>query len=129
MGSPDVDSSSSLSDSLFSSSSHDHLCFSCLGELHLPSSSSSSTFVSWEDTISSIGRDRVAGESEIELSGSTYVPNDVSGSVGSSGGGTSARLDPYVRVTRFFGEAMGDKVRGGEEVGGAVLGEFWGEDI
>ena len=82
--------------------------------------------MSWDDTIlSSIPDERVAGESEIEISPSASVLNDISASGASSEGGISARLEPYVRVTRFFAGTMGDDEGGGEEVGGAVLGELF----
>jgi hypothetical protein len=80
--------------------------------------------VSWEDTaLSSRPDERTAGESEIEVSPSTSVPNDLSASGDSSEDGAPTRFEPYVRVTRFFVETMGGDIWGDEEVGGAVLGE------
>lgn len=79
--------------------------------------------------MSSVPIERAAGESEIEISPSTSVPNDLSASGDSSGGGASPRFEPYVCATRFFVETMGDDKRGGEEVGGAVLGEPFKEVI
>ena len=72
---------------------------------------------------------RAAGENEIEVSPSTSVPNDLSASGDSSEGGASTRFEPYVRVTRFFVETMRGDEGGGEEVGGAVLGELFEEVI
>ena len=57
------------------------------------------------------------------------MPTDLSASGNSSEGGASTRLEPYVRATRFFVETMGDDGRGGEEVGGAVLGELFKDVI
>ena len=121
-----VNSSSSSGSSSFSISAlHDHLCFGRSLE-SFSSSSPSSTLVSWEDTtLSSIPRERVIGESEVEISPSRSVSNDLSASGDSSKGSTSTRFEPYVRATRFFVETMGDDWEGGEEVGGAVLGELF----
>jgi len=69
------------------------------------------------------------GEREVEISPSRSVSNDLSTSGDSSEGGTSARFELYVRVTRFFVETMGDNWEGGDEVGGAVLGELFEEVI
>jgi hypothetical protein len=124
--------SSSELDNSFISSIHDHLCLVCSGDLAFSSSSSSSssTLVSWEDTtLSSIPLVRAADESEIEISPSTSVPNELSASGDSSKSGTSTRLEPYVLVARFFVVAMGGDEGGGEEVGGAVLGELFEADI
>jgi len=122
--------SSSDSDSFFNASIHDHWCFGRAGESSFSSSSSSSTLVSWEDTIlSPIPCERATGESEIEVSPSTSVPNDLSASGGSSEGRASTRLEPYDRVARCFAEIMGGDGGGGEEVGGAVLGELFKEVI
>lgn len=119
--------SSPESDSSLNSASHDHLCFLFLGGFS--SSSSSSTLVPWEDTtLSSVPRECAAGESEIDISPSTSVPNDLSASGDSSSGWASARLELYVRVTRVFVETIGDD-KGDEEVGGAVLGELFEEGI
>lgn len=86
--------------------------------------------MSWEDTtLSSRPDERTADESEIEVSPSTSVPNDLSASGVSSEGGASTRFEPYVRVTRFFVESMGGDKGGDEEVGGAVLGESFREVI
>ena len=131
MGGAGADSASS-SDSLSSLSAviHDHWCFGRFGESTFSSSSSSSTLVSWEDTaLSSIPGERAVGESEIATSPSTSVPNDLSASGGSSEGDASTRIEPYVRVTRFFVETIGDDKGGDEEVGGTVLGESFKEVI
>jgi len=86
--------------------------------------------VSWEDTTLLSSPDEcTAGESEIEMSPSTSVPNDLSASGDSSEGGASTRFEPYVRVTRFFAESMGGDRGGDEEVGGAVSGESFREVI
>ena len=69
------------------------------------------------------------GEREVEISPSRSVSNDLSASGDSSEGGTSTRFEPYVRGTRFFVATMGDDKEGGEEVGGAVLGELFKEVI
>lgn len=120
--------SSSDSAGSLSNATHGHWCFGCLGEPSFSSSSSLSTLVSWEDTALSLSPDeRTAGESEIGMSLSTSVPNDLSGD--SSEGGASTRFEPYVRVTRFFVESMGGDKGGDEEVGGAVLGESFREVI
>jgi len=124
-----VNSSSSDPFSFSSSAIHAHWCFGGSPE-SFSSSSPSSTLVSWEDTtLSSIPRERAIGESEVEISPSKSVSNDLSASGDSSEGGTSARFEPYVRGTRFFVATMGDGRERGEEVGGAVLGELFKEVI
>ena len=79
--------------------------------------------------MSSIPRERAIGESEVEISPSKSVSNDLSASGDLSEGGASTRFEPYVRGTRFFVETMGDDREGGDEVGGAVLGELFKEVI
>ena len=69
------------------------------------------------------------GENEIEISPSTSLPNDPSALRNSSEGGTSTHFELYVGVTRFFAETMQGDEGGGEELGGAVLGELFKEVI
>ena len=86
--------------------------------------------MSWKDTILSSSLDvRTAGENEIKISPSTSLPNDLSALRNLSEGGTSTRFEPDVSVTRFFAETMRGDEGGGEEVGGAVLGELFKEVI